>query len=43
MALQLLVGQGLLTVGVSRSYSDTPQSIELLRTSDRPDAETSTL
>ena len=37
-----LVGQGLLTVKVSRSHSDTPYSVRLLRTSDRLIAETAT-
>ena len=36
------VGQGLLIFEISRSQSDTPQSVGLLWTSDRPDAETST-
>jgi hypothetical protein len=36
------VGQGLLITEASRSHSDTPQSVGLLRTSDQPDAETST-
>jgi len=31
-----LVGQDLLSVAVSRSYSDTPHSVGLLWTSDRP-------
>ena len=35
------MGQGLLIVEASRSLSDTPHSIGLLWTSDRPDAETS--
>ena len=35
------VGQGLLIIEDSRSHSDTPHSIELLWTSDQPDAETS--
>jgi hypothetical protein len=34
-------GQGLLTVEVSRSHSDTPQWVRLLWASDQPDAETS--
>ena len=37
-----LVGQGLLTDEVSRSHSDTPQSVRLLWMGDQPDAETST-
>jgi hypothetical protein len=36
------VGLGLLIVEVSRSHSDTPHSVGLLWTSDRPVAETST-
>ena len=36
------VGQGLLIVEKSRSHSDTPHSVGLLWTSDRPDAQTST-
>jgi len=35
-----LIGQGLLIVEASRSYSDTPHSVGLLRTIDRPVAET---
>jgi hypothetical protein len=35
------VGQGLVIVEASRSYSDTPHSVGLLWTSDQPDAETS--
>jgi hypothetical protein len=42
MAQQPLVGQCLLIVEASRSYSDTPHSVGLLWTSDQPDAETST-
>jgi hypothetical protein len=42
MARQPLLGQGLLIVDTSRSQSDTPHSVELLCTSDQPDAETST-
>jgi len=38
-----LVGLGLLILEVSRSHSDTPQSVGLLWTSHRPVAETSTL
>jgi hypothetical protein len=37
-----LVGQDLLIVEASRSYSDKPHSVELLWTSDRPVAEAST-
>jgi hypothetical protein len=33
-----LVGQGFLIIEVSRSHSDTPHSVGLLRTSDKPDA-----
>ena len=36
------MGQALLIIEVSRSHSDTPHSLGLLWTSDRPDAETST-
>jgi len=36
------VSPGLLTADASRSQSDTPHSVELLWTSDQPDAETST-
>ena len=36
------VGQGLLIFEASLSYSDTPQSAGLLRTSDQPEAETCT-
>jgi hypothetical protein len=42
IARQPPVGQGLLTVDASRSHSDTPQSVGLLRSRDQPDAETST-
>jgi hypothetical protein len=42
MVQQPLVGQGLLIIGASRSYSDTPHLVGLLWTSDQPDAETST-
>jgi hypothetical protein len=42
MAQQPPVGQGLLIIEASRSHSDTPQSVGLLRTSDRPIAKTST-
>ena len=34
--------QGFLFIEASRSYSDTPQPVGLLWTSDRPDAQTST-
>ena len=34
--------RGLLIIEVSRSHSDTPQSVGLLWTSDQPDTETST-
>jgi hypothetical protein len=37
-----IVGLGLLIVEVSRSYSDTPHSVGLLWTSNRPVAETAT-
>jgi len=37
MARQPLVGQGLLTVEVSRSHSDTQQSVELPWMDDQPD------
>jgi hypothetical protein len=36
------VGQGLRITEASRSHSDTPHSVGLLWTSDRPVAETST-
>jgi len=39
---QPLVSHGLLITESSRSYSDTPHSLGLLRTSDKPEAETST-
>jgi len=42
MAQQTLVGQGLLITKASRSHSDTLYFVGLLRTSDQPDAETST-
>jgi hypothetical protein len=42
MARQPDTGLGLLIIEVPRSHSDTPQSVRLLRTSDQPDAETST-
>ena len=41
IALQPLVGEGLLIIEASRSHSDTPHSVGLLWTSDQPDAETS--
>ena len=41
-AQQSLVGQGLLFMEDLLSHSDTPYSVRLLRTSDQPDAETST-
>jgi hypothetical protein len=37
-----LEGQGLLIIQASRSHSDTPHSVGLLWTSDKPDAATST-
>ena len=40
MAQHPPVGQGHLIVEASRSHSDTPQSVRLPWTSDRPDAET---
>ena len=40
MAQQSLVGPGLLIIEASRSLSDTPHSVGLLWTSDRPDAKT---
>jgi hypothetical protein len=42
MTQQSLVVQGFFIIEDSRSHSDTPHSIGLLWTSDRPDAETST-
>ena len=42
MAQQPLVDQGPLIIENSWSHSDTPQAIELLWTSDQPDAGTST-
>jgi len=42
MAQQPPVGKGVLIIEASRSYSDTPHSVELLWTSDQPDVETST-
>jgi len=42
MAQQPQVRQSLLIIGVSRSHSDTLQSVGFLWTSDQPDAEIST-
>jgi len=42
MAQQPPVGQSLLIIQSSRSYSDAPHSVEVLRTCDQPDTETST-
>jgi len=42
MIVQPLEGQGFLIIEVSRAYSDTPDSVGILCTGDRPDAETST-
>jgi len=42
MVRQPSVGQDLLTVEASRSHSDTPHSVGLLWTGDRPVAQTST-
>ena len=42
-APEFLVGVGLSITEASRSHSDTPNSVGLLSTSDRPDAETFTL
>ena len=42
VALQSLVGQGLLTIEASRSHSDLPYSVGLPWTSDKADAQTST-
>jgi hypothetical protein len=39
MAQQPLVGQGLVIIEDSLSYSDTPQSVGLLWTNDQPDDE----
>jgi hypothetical protein len=39
VAQQPLVGQGLLIIEASQSHSDTPHSVGVLWTSDRPDAE----
>jgi hypothetical protein len=41
MVQQSPVGHGLLTMEALRSYSDTPNSVCLLWTSDQPDAEIS--
>ena len=41
-AQQPVMGQGVLIMEVSRSHSDTPQSVGLLWMSDQPDTETST-
>jgi hypothetical protein len=41
MAQQPIVGQGLLIIEISRSYSDTPHLVKLLCASDQPVAETS--
>jgi len=42
VAQQPLLGQGLLVIEASQSHSDTPRSVGLLLTSDKPAAETST-
>ena len=42
MAQQPLVSQGLLIIESLRSHSETPHSVGLLWSSDRPNAETST-
>jgi hypothetical protein len=42
VAQQPLLGQGLLIIAASRSYSDKLQSVTLFRTSNQPDATTST-
>jgi len=42
MAQKPLVGPSALIISASRSHSDTPYLVELLWTSDQPDAETST-
>jgi len=42
MTRQPPVGKGLLITETSRSHSDTPSLVELLWTSDQPDAEIST-
>jgi hypothetical protein len=41
MAQQPPMGQGLLIIKASQSHSDTPHSVGLLWTNDRPDAEIS--
>jgi hypothetical protein len=41
-AQQPPVGQGLLIIEASQSHSDTPHSVGLLWTSNKPEAETST-
>jgi hypothetical protein len=41
MALQSLVGQDLLIIESSRSYSDIQHSVGFIWTSDQPDAENS--
>jgi hypothetical protein len=41
MTQQLLVCEGLLIIEASRSLSEAPHSVGLLRTSDQPDARTS--
>ena len=43
MAQQSLLGQSFIFVDIPRSHSDNPHSVDLLCTSDRPVAETSTL
>jgi len=42
MVEQLVMGQGLLIIEALRSDSDTPHSVGLLWTSDKPDADIST-
>jgi len=42
MVQQSLLGQDLVIIDESLSYSDTPHSVRLLWTSDRPDAEATT-
>jgi len=42
MTQQPPVDQSILTVEAARSQSDTPHLVGLLKTSDQPDAETST-
>jgi hypothetical protein len=39
MTQQPLLGQGLLIIEASRSHSDTPRSVGLLLTSDKPEAD----